>query len=93
MGLFSKKSDAMPRGLSVSATTDWLCSRHGDARARRLARLEQQKARRARSRKRFDFWSAVAAQVEAGSAAPVSGVGRENRLTPREEAIPEVARL
>jgi len=61
--------ESLPRRMSVSSAVDWLCSRYGGDRARRLARLEQQKARRARSRKRFTFWAAVAAQLEAGSRA------------------------
>ena len=49
--------------ISVSATVERLRNQHGGLKARKLALLEQQKARRARSRKRFDFWGAVADQV------------------------------
>jgi hypothetical protein len=41
-----------------------LCSQNGEAKALQIARLELQKAWRARSRKRFDFWTAVAQQME-----------------------------
>ncbi len=53
--------------MSVSAAIAWLSSRHGDDKARRLARLEQQRARRARSRKRFNFWAVVAAELDGGA--------------------------
>ena len=43
---------------------EFLRDRHGEAAACRMARLEQLKARRARSRKRFDFWTAVATQMQ-----------------------------
>jgi hypothetical protein len=48
---------------SISAAVERLRSQHGGLKARKLALQEQQKARRARSRKRFDFWGAVADQV------------------------------
>ncbi len=56
----------MSRGMSVSAVIASLRDRHGEATACKMARLEQLKARRARSRKRFDFWTAVATQMEQG---------------------------
>ena len=56
----------MSRRMSVSAVIALLRDRHGEATACKMARLEQLKARRARSRKRFDFWTAVATQMEQG---------------------------
>ena len=49
--------------MSVPIVVERLRDQHGGEKARKLALLEQQKARRARSRKRFDFWSAVANQI------------------------------
>jgi hypothetical protein len=57
---------SMSRGMSVSAVIASLRDRHGEATACMMVRLEQLKARRARSRKRFDFWTAVATQMEQG---------------------------
>src|SRR5271157_2547212 len=56
--------ESMSRRMSVSAVIAFLRDRHGEAAACKMARLEQAKARRARSRKRFDFWTAVATQME-----------------------------
>ena len=56
--------ELMSRRMSVSAMIEFLRDRHGEAAACRMARLEQLKARRARSRKRFDFWTAVATQMQ-----------------------------
>ena len=56
--------DLMSRRMSVSAVIAFLRDRHGEAAACKMARLEQLKARRARSRKRFDFWTAVATQMQ-----------------------------
>jgi hypothetical protein len=42
-----------------------LSSKHGALPAHRLAMSELKKARRARSRRRFNFWAAVATQLEA----------------------------
>ena len=50
--------------MSVDAAADLLVEAHGDAKAHKEAWLGQQRARRARSRKRFTFWSAVAAKIE-----------------------------
>ncbi len=62
----------MSKMLSVSHRSEVLTvverlrNQHGQAGARKLALLEQQRARRARSRKRFDFWRTVAGQIETG---------------------------
>ena len=58
--------ESMSRRMSVSAVISLLRDRHGEATACKMARLEQLKARRARSRKRFDFWTAVATQMQQG---------------------------
>lgn len=50
--------------MGVLAVVDHMRNQHGQATAYKLAVLEQQKARRARCRKRFNFWSAVAWQIE-----------------------------
>jgi hypothetical protein len=63
----------------VVAAVEFLRSKHGDAEAHKLALLEQKRARRARSRKRFDFWVAVAAQLNEDSSDAVddSGASRQ----------------
>ena len=57
-------AESMSRRMSVSAVIALLSDRHGETTAYKMARLEQLKARRARSRKRFDFWTAVATQMQ-----------------------------
>ena len=56
-------SEAAPRGASVKATVEKLVVVHGPADAAKLALTEKRNARRARSRKRFDFWAAVLAEI------------------------------
>jgi hypothetical protein len=58
--------DDMPRRLSVTAAAEWLRRRHDEEKARRFARVEQRKARKIRSRKRFYFWAAVILELESG---------------------------
>ncbi len=58
--------DSMWRRASVPAVLELLRDRNSEAKALKIARLELHKARRARSRKRFDFWSAVSTQLEIG---------------------------
>lgn len=59
--------------MSPESVAERASREHGEAKALRLATLEQQKARRARSRKAFDFWAAVAAQLAAGSIGRADG--------------------
>ena len=58
--------ELMSRRMRVSAVIALLRDRHGEATACKMARLERLKARRARSRKRFDFWTAVATEMQHG---------------------------
>ena len=58
--------ELMSRRMSGSAVIALLRDRHGEATACKMARLERLKARRARSRKRFDFWTAVATEMQQG---------------------------
>jgi hypothetical protein len=44
-----------------------LREQHGEANARKIALTEQRRAKRARSKRRFAFWSEVAAQIENGN--------------------------
>ena len=44
-----------------------LRERHGEANARKVALTEQRRARRARSKRRFNFWADVAALIENGN--------------------------
>ena len=44
-----------------------LRERYGEANARKIALMEQRRARRARSKKRFAFWAEVAARIKNGT--------------------------
>jgi hypothetical protein len=48
--------------------------RHGEANAREIAGQEQQRAKRARSKRRFEFWSEVAAQLSAAATTAARGL-------------------
>jgi hypothetical protein len=50
--------------MSTTSAIELLYERHGPVEARRMVTLEQRNARRARSRKRFDFWAAVAGEMD-----------------------------
>jgi hypothetical protein len=52
--------------MKVPAAVAVLRERHGEASARMVALKEQQKAKRARSKRRFAFWADVAARIENG---------------------------
>jgi hypothetical protein len=67
-GLQLSKVQSVSHRMDVLTVVERLRDQHGLTRARKLALLEQQRARRARCRKRFDFWGTVAEQIETGLA-------------------------
>ena len=56
---------AVSHYMDVDAVVSILLEEHGNTKARGKALREQQNARRARSRKRFAFWVAVASEIDA----------------------------
>jgi hypothetical protein len=81
--------ETLPRHTGASAAIELLCDQRNVREALKLARQELQKARRARSRKRFAFWTEVATEMEnlradrkpEDQAQPTSGRAETN--TPR----------
>jgi hypothetical protein len=70
------KTRTVSHFMKVPVAAELLRTEHGDENARRIALQEQQKARRARSRKRFEFWGEVATLIgqrsaENGRAIPI----------------------
>ena len=56
---------AVSHYMDVDSVVSILLEEHGNTKARERALREQQNARRARSRKRFAFWVAVASEIDA----------------------------
>jgi hypothetical protein len=54
-GARSAQAKTISRFMKATATIEFLGAEHGDANARKIALKELRKARRARSRRRFDF--------------------------------------
>ena len=65
--------------MKVPAAVALLRERHGEADARTIALTEQRRARRARSKKRFNFWAHVAAQIENGNCNNAAHMGAADR--------------
>ena len=62
-----KQEQSVPRFMYATKVAARLTAEHGELPAQKLAMAELRKARRARSRKRFNFWMAVASQLGAQS--------------------------
>ena len=60
------KTQSVSHRMGVLTVVERLRNQLGQVGAHKLALSEQQRARRARSRKRFDFWGTVAGQIESG---------------------------
>ena len=56
---------AVSHYMDVDAVVSILLEEHGNTKAHEKALREQQNARRARSRRRFAFWVAVASEIDA----------------------------
>ncbi len=65
-GARSAQAKTLSHFMKATVAIEFLRAQHGDANARKIALKELRKARRARSRRRFDFWSEVATQIEHG---------------------------
>ena len=57
------KTRTVSHFMEVSVAVELLRAQHGAQNARKIALQEQQKARRARSRRRFKFWTDVATTI------------------------------
>jgi hypothetical protein len=67
-GARSAQPKTVSHFMKATVAIEFLRTQHGEANARKIALKELRNARRARSRRRFDFWSEVAAQIEHGCA-------------------------
>ena len=70
-----KQERSVSHFMNIAKVTAILWEEHGDLSAQKLAMTEVRKARRARCRKRFHFWTSVASQLSDQSRAAVSKTG------------------
>jgi len=60
------KPRTVSRFMKTTVAVELLRAQHGEANARKIALQEQKRARRARSRLRFEFWGEVAKRIAEG---------------------------
>ena len=65
--------------MKAPAAAALLRAQYGEAEARKIALTEQRRARRARSKRRFAFWTDVAAQIENGNCNNAANTGPADR--------------
>jgi hypothetical protein len=75
---------AVSHFMKAPAAVALLSDQYGEANARRIALREQRRARRGRSKRRFTFWTDVAALIENGNGAAkeVTGKGEHPKIRP-----------
>ena len=70
------KTRTVSHFMEVSVAVELLCTQHSLEDGRRIALQEQHRARRARSRKRFNFWTDVATAFAGAGDCGRKGQGR-----------------
>lgn len=57
--------------MKAPAAAALLCEQHGREKARAMALRKQREARRARSRRQFEFWAEVTSLIDAEGRRPI----------------------
>jgi len=68
--------------MKAAAAAALLRAQHGESQARKIARTEQRRAKRARSKRRFIFWADVAARIENGNCSNAANTGPVDQDAP-----------
>jgi hypothetical protein len=85
------RTKAVTHFTKVTVVVELLRAQHGEANARKIALQEQRNARRARSRRRFEFWGRVAMLL--GQGCGKDGPGNPESVDPAQMAAVHVASM